>query len=519
MHTTWNIIRFSQFIFVPTLLNAQVAPTIDWNRALGGMNADQHGTVIATSDGGALVASALQINGPDFDWLVTKLDEDGNTQWEHAFGGTNQDWPYSAVEAMDGAFLVLGFTESLNGDVTGNHGGQDMWLMKMDANGNVIWTRCYGGPGSDRGQMIIRDDADGFWLLGSSGSIGGQVTSNHGSSDVWLIRINNSGDLIWQQSYGGSGFDRGIDLVRTVDAGLLVASVTNSNDGDVSVIFGGFDIWILKLSATGSIDWQQTFGGSDSDTPQNVLITADNGCIITAQTLSTDGHVSQSFGSFDYWLLRLDNSGNLLWERSYGGSQGDSLPFTKMTSTSDLLVAGTSGSSDGDVSSNAGAGDIWVVKLAGNGDILWERSYGGSAQDFGGKCDIAVDGGLLFTSTSLSTDGDITAPVTSMGSFVWVVKLLPDLSPVPEHALGPNLQLYPNPTADELVIAPQLARTDQALIELVDAQGRLVRTLHDGLLAVDAAPIRIALGGLAPGSYGVRITAHDQRFTRYVVKV
>lgn len=106
-----------------------------------------------------------------------------------------------------------------------------------------------------------------------------------------------------------------------------------------------------------------------------------------------------------------------------------------------------------------------------------------------------------------------------MGSFVWVVKLLPDLSPVPEHALGPNLQLYPNPTADELVIAPQLARTDQALIELVDAQGRLVRTLHDGLLAVDAAPIRIALGGLAPGSYGVRITAHDQRFTRYVVKV
>jgi len=200
--------------------------------------------------------------------------------------------------------------------------------------------------------------------VGVTSSNDGDVTGNHGSSDVWVVKLNASGDLQWQKTYGGTLADTGFNIKLTNDGGYIIVGDARSNDGDASGNHGGIDVWAIKINATGTLQWQKSLGGSEWDGGYEILITPNNDYIIVAQSQSNNGDVSGNHGSFDVWVVRLSETGLLQWQTSMGGSGYDVGKAINRSNDNGYIVVGSSDSNDGDVNGNHGLRDFWVVKLA-----------------------------------------------------------------------------------------------------------------------------------------------------------
>src|ERR1041385_7406487 len=200
-------------------------------------------------------------------------------QWQKTFGGTQFDQVQSVIQTFDGGFAAAGITTSNNGNVTGNHGFGDFWIIKMNASGVLLWQKSYGGSADDGAFSIAQTSDSGFVVAGSSTSANGNVTLNHGLNDYWIIKLNSTGVLQWQQSFGGSSVDIPYDVHQTSDLGYIIAGYTVSNDGNVTGNHGFEDFWIVKLSSSGTLQWQKTFGGSMDERAYSIQQTTDGGYI------------------------------------------------------------------------------------------------------------------------------------------------------------------------------------------------------------------------------------------------
>src|SRR5690606_18747613 len=183
-------------------------------------------------------------------------------------------------------------------------------------------------------------------LAGESNSNDGDVSGNHGGSDYWIVKLSPSGEITWQQSLGGSGADSATSIKQTMDGGYIVAGYSSSSDGDVTEKQGSGDYWIVKLNAAGGIEWQKSFGGSDFDNALSIDQTNDNGYIIAGLTNSNDGDVTLNQGVRDYWIVKLNMTGDLIWEKSLGGSGDDRAYSIKQTSNNNYIIGGFSSSHD-----------------------------------------------------------------------------------------------------------------------------------------------------------------------------
>jgi hypothetical protein len=181
------------------------------------------------------------------DFWIVKLDEDGNLGWQKSLGGGSDDGAAFAQQTTDGGYIAAGYSNSNNGNVSGNHGGGDYWLVKLDANGGITWKKCFGGTVLDYGTSV-QQISGGYIMAGYSSSVNGDVTGNHGSSDYWLVRVDNNGVLLWQKSLGGSGQETASCVQQTADGGYVVTGSANSTNGDVSGNHGLEDFWVVKLS-------------------------------------------------------------------------------------------------------------------------------------------------------------------------------------------------------------------------------------------------------------------------------
>ncbi|MBL7827292.1 MAG: hypothetical protein JNJ57_11715, partial [Saprospiraceae bacterium] len=188
----------------------------------------------------------------------------------------------------------------------------------------------------------------------------------------------------WQKTFGGESHDYGRKALLTTDGDYLIVGYTFSNGGDVIGFHGISDFWVLRLSSSGELLWKKTYGGSDHDLPFDAVQTPDGGFVIAGHTRSDDGDVTGQHGEKDAWIIKIDGSGTLLWQRTLGGSGWDEAWSITLTSDGGYAVAGTSDSSDGDCLGNPGQSqDYWVVKMKGGGEIEWQKSYGGSNFDRG----------------------------------------------------------------------------------------------------------------------------------------
>ncbi|MBP6825726.1 MAG: T9SS type A sorting domain-containing protein [Saprospiraceae bacterium] len=327
-------------------------------------------------------------------------------EWEHSYGGSDWEQANSIRETSDGGFVAAGYSKSGDGDVSGNHGGEDYWVVKTDAEGNLQWEHNFGGSDNERAEDVRQTPDGGYIVAGYSRSADGDAGGNKGAWDCWVLKLDAAGNLQWEQNYGGSGTDAAYAVQLTADGGYIVAGNTQSIDGDVGGTNGGVDYWVLKLDASGNIQWEQNYGGSAQDAAYSIELTSDGGYVVAGASQSVNGDVGGNLGAQDYWIIRLNASGDLLWERNYGGSNADLANEIQRTSDGGYVVAGNSFSSDGDVAGNNGIDDCWIVKLDDSGNLQWGKVYGGISYDEAESIRQTTDGSFLVAGLTRTPEGN-----------------------------------------------------------------------------------------------------------------
>ncbi|WP_277749817.1 PKD domain-containing protein [Methanoculleus taiwanensis] len=390
------------------------APQVIWARSLGGSSSDDSLSIREISGGGFVVVGSTASNNGDVsgnhgssDLWVVGLASNGSPEWQRCLGGSARDVGRSVVETSDGGYIVAGFTESSNGDVTGNHGSSDLWVVKLSATGMFEWQKCLGGGLADQGHCILQTVDGGYILVGYTESTNGDVSGNHGGADGWVVKLTSAGGIEWQRCLGGSGSDYLQRIRETPDGGYILAGYTYSNtSGTVGTNHGSSDMYVAKLGSDGAVDWSRCLGGMGAEYGYDVVPTGDGGFLVLGITNSFDGDVTGNHGSADLWVVKLDASGSTAWQHCYGGSGAD-YGYTIAPTVGGYLIAGYTFSSNGDVAGLHGNRDIWAIKVGDAGSLLWQKCIGGAAGDYGYGLLMTSEGNYVIAGASESTDGDI----------------------------------------------------------------------------------------------------------------
>jgi hypothetical protein len=299
------------------LVKTDANGNIQWYQYYGGAEDEEAHCVIQTSDGGYALAGYTEsygAGGADF-WLV-KTDKNGYELWNRTYGGAKDDIAYSVVQTGDGGYALAGYTESYGAGLA------NFWLVKTDANGNALWNRTYGGTGSDDAYSLIKTNDGGYALVGMTGSYG------VGDGDFWLVKTDANGTGLWNQTYGGVFTDIAYCVIQTSDGGYALAGYTESFGA------GGDDFWLVKTDATGNLDWNQTYGGGGSDIAYSVIQTGDGGYALAGYT------ESYGAGGADFGLVKTSADGSELWSHTFGGPKDDVAYCVIQTSGGGYALAG-----------------------------------------------------------------------------------------------------------------------------------------------------------------------------------
>jgi len=391
-------------------------------------------------------------------------------QWQKTFGGTEADGAEEILQTNDGSYIVSGYSYSNDSDVTGNHGYFDAWIIKLDLIGNIQWQKTFGGTQNDYAGRIDTTSDGGFIVIGNSDSNDGDVTGNHGYNDFWILKIDSLGILQWEKSFGGSYNDYASCGHQTNDGGYIITGTTLSINGDVSGNHGPSDYWIVKLDSMGTLLWQKTFGGTNTDAANSIEKTTDGGYIVAGNSTSIDGDVTVNHSnSVDIWIIKIDSTGMLQWEKSYGGTQHDLPHFIERTFDGGYIISGYSLSNDNDVTGNHGSTDAWIFKIDSIGILQWQKSFGGSEEDRAYFIKQTFDGGYIFSGLSHSIDGDLTNNYGDAD--LWVVKLSSTVLVSEINNSNLNFSVAPNPFSNETNISFQLLSTEKAEVVIYDIVG------------------------------------------------
>jgi hypothetical protein len=329
------------------------APSWEWAKTFGGSNWDEGYSVQQTSDGGFIIVGytkSFGAGGKDV-WLI-KTDATGNKQWDQTFGGSKDDEGYSVQQTSDGGFIIVGHTESF--------GARNIWLIKTDATGNKQWDRTLG---EDWGYSVQQTSDGGYILAGYSR----------------LIKTDATGNKQWERSRGGRS------VQQTSDGGYILLGSTYNYDK-------GFDFHLIKFDANGNEQWAKTFnyGGGSDDDGWSVQQTSDGGYILlgTRQVPASRKRV---------WLVKTNANGDMLWQRSFSGihpSWDDSGSFVRQTRDGGYILVGAT------YTGSARWHDVWLIKTNANGDMQWDRTLGGSSEDYGWSVQQTSDGSYIIVGTT-----------------------------------------------------------------------------------------------------------------------
>ncbi len=331
-------------------------------------------------------------------------------QWQQSLGGSNLDASFAVRQTTDGGYVVAGYSSSTDGNVSGNHGNADCWVVKLNNAGSIEWQKSLGGSGADYANDIRQTSDSGYILAGWSFSDDSEVSGNHGNGDYWIVKLSAACAIQWQKCLGGSDEDVASAIQQTTVGGYIVTGYTYSVDGEVSGHHGGdttYDYWVVKLNDTGAIQWEKCLGGTNNDNATSIQQTADGGYVVAGTAYSTDGDVVGNHGFQDYWVVKLSDTGAIQWAKCLGGTESDWCYGIQQTTDSGYIVAGSSYSNDGDVSGNHGDFDYWIVKLNGTGAIQWQKSLGGSDIDVANAIQQTTDGGYIIVGYTISNDSEV----------------------------------------------------------------------------------------------------------------
>lgn len=391
-YTLKNFLFLTITLFFGYVAQAQLPPT-QWALHYGGGDVDIPYVIKATGDGGTIVAGYTDSRDGDvspqpsrdyWDLWIVKLNRCGAIQWEKSFGGTGYESARDVAQTADGGYIVLGETNSTDGGVIAGFGGtKDIWLLKLDAAGNLQWQKRYGGTGLDIGNHIEIASDGGYLIAASSSSNDGDIRGNHGTggyTDGVLMKLTAAGAVQWSRCYGGSRNEELFDI-EIINGTTFLAGFTNSVDGDIPPDQKNYDVWLLAIDQGGNKVFSRIYGGSQNDVAYCMTRGTDGSLTLAGYTTSTDGDVSGAKGSQDYWVINVNQRGDLNWQKVLGGTDAEYAKTIITDRDSSYIVGGISYSANGDISNALGNGDYWTVKLSPTGNIIWKQNWGGSEND------------------------------------------------------------------------------------------------------------------------------------------
>lgn len=509
-----NTITLFALLLYPVVIYAQ-DPSILWQRTIGGTENEYLNTIKQTVDGGYIIGGSSESNisgdktdssngGPDF-WIL-KTDSEGNIEWENSIGGSYIEELYSLELTLDGGYILAGNSSSnISGDKTEDlRGVSDFWIVKIDASGNVEWDKTIGGSDYETSPQIRVID-DGYYICGESWSnLSGDKTENSkGETDFWVLKLDTSGNIIWQKTIGGSSYDSFTSMVITSDGSCVLGGYSESDiSGDKNENSkGGNDYWIVKLNPSGAIEWDKTIRGNDADILYSMMQTNDNGFLLTGESWSniSGDKTEDSLGEADYWIVKLNEGGNIEWENTIGGNNVDRPYSAIQTSDGGYLVGGFSKSDiSGDKNEDwRGNFDFWVIKLNSVGIIEWQNTIGGSEIDGITSLTKAVDGSYVLGGNSQSNISGDKTENSRGGQDYWILKHTASLG-LEENSFLNTITLYPNPVKNTLQLNTQDKTIDQ--INIYTMTGSKVLQPN-----VDSVSPLVDVSSLSAGVYFIQL--------------
>jgi PA14 domain/Secretion system C-terminal sorting domain/PKD domain/Bacterial Ig-like domain (group 2) len=373
------------------------APTIQWQKEIGTDAAENGNAINQTTDGGYIVAGKQ--NG---DFFVAKLTATGTTQWTKTIADPEFGGGYTVQQTKDGGYILGGGYSSLK-------------MIKLDAAGTKQWETALGGLGQEAAISIQQTTDGGYIAAGSSTSSNGGIAGNGSSSltDAIVVKLNASGVVQWQKYYGTTDFDDIKSIQQTADGGFIMAGSTHKD----SFADEQYQAWVVKLTTTGTVQWQKTLGGNGTDFATAIRQTTDGGYIMAANTnLSNSGDVSGTLqGETDFWIVKLNATGAITWQKLLGGDSGDIPSAIQQTTDGGFIVVGNTRSSNtGDVGNNINS-PTWVVKLNSTGVLQGQKLLTGSITGLDRTIQQTSDKGYIIV-------GTIDGAGNAQGN-IWVTKL------------------------------------------------------------------------------------------------
>ncbi|KIC02130.1 hypothetical protein OA88_10405 [Flavobacterium sp. JRM] len=532
------------FIF-PLFMQSQ---DILWEKSYGGIHGDYLFDAQPTADYGFILAGSslsnktgnkADNNNGDLDYWIWKMDENGELVWQKSFGGSGFDLLQSIKNTRDGGFILAGTSNSPNDfqkkDVC--KGGTDFWVIKLDAKGEEQWQRTIGGSGQDE-LLCAFQTKDGGYMLGGSSSSSPEIIdatiantqssdfksdlyskseSSRGNMDYWIVKLDKAGVVEWQKTYGGEYADILRSMEQTQDGGYILGGYSNSpQSGDKSEHNNGIgDYWIIKIDNVGKIQWQKTYGGNGDNQLYVIHQTQDGGYIAGGNSNSTSPLTSLGGmvgNGTDYWVLKLDEKGDVEWSKTYDFGKTDILTSLVENPDQTYLIGGYSqneneynsggiaGKAAGLVNKNKEA-RYNALKIDDKGEEIWKKNVGSNGDDVLQKLFETRDGGYLMAGTSNSGTSKEKRS-TIGGNDFWVVKLKDKSKP--EKVKSKGIEAIPNPavTFTNIIIGYEY---EKGTATVVDMAGRILQQF-----AITDRTVPIDLSRYPEGIYVVNIKTNVQ---------
>jgi hypothetical protein len=459
-------------------------PQKTFEKTFGGPYYDAGNSVLQTQDNGYLIIGTSRYYNPNVNSLyLVKTDIYGDTIWTKVYGGdANTSGTFIQVTS-DSGYIVLGATNSYGA------GSEDVYLLKINTDGDTLWTKTFGGPGIDYGHCVRQTEDQGYIIAGHTNSYGS------GLNDIYLIKTDILGDTLWTKSIGGSDYEWCKNIQQTSDMGyILVGDTKSSGKGDN-------DVYLIKTDASGDTMWTRTYGGSNYDRGYSLVQTPE-GYIIAAGT--------ESFGAGkrDLYIIGTNSAGDTLWTKILGGPEYDNASFIQKTDDGNYIIAGETGSfGDTEI-------DLFLVKIDPAGNVLWTRTFGGAGYDRGSCVQQTNDGGYIITGSSYSysvqDDSDIYLVKTDSGGYLtqiaddrWPDRLL-------DFKLAGN---FPNPFREATTFSYQVFQPSRIKLEIFALDGSLLMQIFDKYHLSGEYQVKWHPGNLDDGCYFYRLRSNADEIT------
>ena len=283
-------------------------------------------------------------------------------QWQKTIGNNDTVTIDDIQKTTDGGYILAGYKKNTQND-------SDYWIAKLNSNADIEWEKIYGSSNFNK-NISIQQTIDNGYIVAYF------ITGNNYDINSWILKLTPSGDIEWKKSYVGSSDNILNSIKQTADKGYIAVGQTRSNNGNIPNDQRNFDAWIIKLAANGNLEWSKTFGEIDYEQMNDVQQTTNGEYLITGHTYSDDGNITNNHSNTDLWIIKLQANGNLQWQKTYGGSNNDYANCIQKANDGHYIIAGSTYSSNGDITNSHGGEDAWVIKIDDLGNILQQTTVG-----------------------------------------------------------------------------------------------------------------------------------------------